>query len=156
MPKSGVGAMQVATMEREPSRPVDAAKPGAEIPRKPRRSVRTALLWGALGFFAGAIFWHAIGFWSFVSDVVLNREGGTVFARAAAARLDAPPQELPVIYLVDPASCTALELDRAANRTALRPCPREGLALRLEQGGDREDLAILTREGLQAAGYQAR
>lgn len=30
------------------------------------------VLWGVTGFVIGAIFWHFIGFWSFVSDVVLN------------------------------------------------------------------------------------
>lgn len=150
--------MQAATLEREQLRPVYAAEPppgalpiGEPAPRKARRTLRAALLWGALGFFAGAIFWHAVGFWTFVSEVVLNRGGGAAFTREAAA---AQP-ELPVIYLIDPASCTALELDRTANRTAVRPCPPEGLALRLEPGGDREDLAVLTREALQAAGYRA-
>ena len=39
---------------------------------------------------------------------------------------------LPSIHRVDPASCTSLELDRvAANRTVVRPCPSDGLALRL-------------------------
>lgn len=146
----GIGEMQAATLEREQLRPAYAAEPparalpiGEPAPQAPskkaRRTLRAALLWGALGFFAGAIFWHAVGFWTFVSEVVLNRGDGAVFARAAAAQ-----PELPVIYLVDPASCTALELDRTANRTAVRPCPREGLALRLEASGDREDLAVLT------------
>lgn len=144
--------MQAATLEREQLRPVYAAEPptsavpiGDPAPRKPRRTLRAALLWGALGFFAGAVFWHAVGFWTFVSEVVLNREDSAKFARQAAAGPDALAQpELPVIYLIDPANCTALELDRTANRTAVRPCPREGLPLRLERGSDREDLAILT------------
>lgn len=144
--------MQAATLEREQLRPVYAAEPptstvpvGEPALRKPRRTLRAALLWGALGFFAGAVFWHAVGFWDFVSEVVLNREDSAKFARQAAAGPDALAQpELPVIYLIDPANCTALELDRTANRTAVRPCPREGLLLRLEQGSDREDLAILT------------
>ncbi len=29
-------------------------------------------LWGLLGFVIGAVFWHFIGFWGFVSDVVFN------------------------------------------------------------------------------------
>ena len=144
--------MQVATLEREQLRPVYAAEPassalpiGEPAPGKPRRTKRAALLWAAFGFFAGAIFWHAVGFWTFVSEFVLNGNGGAAFAREVASPLDASAHpELPIIYLIDPASCTALELDRKANRTAVRPCPREGLALRLETGGDREDLAVLT------------
>jgi hypothetical protein len=156
--ESGIGEMQAATLEREQLRPAYAAEPlpgalplGEPVSRKARRTVRTAILWGALGFFSGAIFWHAVGFWTFVSGAILNRGGDVAFAREVAA---AQP-ELPVIYLIDPASCTALELDRTANRTAVRPCPREGLALRLEASGDREDLAVLTREAEQAAGYPA-
>jgi hypothetical protein len=100
---------------------------------------------GAIGFACGAIFWHATGFWSFVSDVMLNSAGGATFtARAvspAADRLETG--SLPTIYRVEPGSCTSLELDRQANRTVIRPCPSDGLALRLDAGNDREDLAVL-------------
>ncbi len=148
--------MQAATLEREQLRPVYAAehRPSAlpmgepaprTSPKKPRRTKRAALLWAAFGFFAGAIFWHAVGFGTFVSEVVHNGNGGAAFAREVASPLDASAHpELPIIYLIDPASCTALELDRKANRTAGRPCPRGGLALRLETGGGREGLAVLT------------
>lgn len=55
---------------------------------------------------------------------------------------------LPVIHYVDPAVCTSLELDRQTNRTTMRPCPKEGLALRLDTDA-REDLAILAEPGLR-------
>lgn len=32
--------------------------------------VTNSLLWGVLGFIVGAVFWHFIGFWGFVSEVV--------------------------------------------------------------------------------------
>lgn len=38
------------------------------------RPSRAPLVWGGLGFVCGALAWHAIGFWSFVSDVVLNTQ----------------------------------------------------------------------------------
>ena len=63
-----------------------------------------------------------------------------------------PP--LPTIYLIDPANCTALLLDRGTNRTVVRPCPSNGLALRLEPVGGREDLAGLASSTL-AARYNA-
>jgi hypothetical protein len=50
---------------------------------------------------------------------------------------------LPTIYLVDPANCTALILDRKTNSTEMRPCPHEGLALRLDPDGERESLAAV-------------
>jgi hypothetical protein len=62
---------------------------------------------------------------------------------------------LPTIYLIDPANCTALALDRGSNKTVVRPCPKEGLALRLEPPGEREDLTSPTPQSFQAAGYHA-
>lgn len=38
---------------------------------------RPALTWVALGFLSGALFWHVVGFWGFVSGVVLNTDGQT-------------------------------------------------------------------------------
>src|SRR5665647_2022752 len=151
MPKVGIGAMQEAVMGdaqpelRSASRDSSApAQTGAVSPRT-RRPARGALACGAIGFACGAIFWHAIGFWSFVSDVVLNHAGGDTFT-VRDAQPDAGTLEtgsLPTIYLVEPASCTSLELDRPSNRTIVRPCPAGGLALRLDSGNDREDLAVL-------------
>lgn len=36
------------------------------------KSVSSATFWGLGGFVTGAIFWHFIGFWGFVSDVVFS------------------------------------------------------------------------------------
>lgn len=86
-----------------------------------------------------------------MADVVLDPAGGdAVVARDPDAGFGGiETGSLPSIHLVDPANCTSLELDREANRTVVRPCPSDGLALRLDTGTDREDLAIL-------AGYGAR
>jgi hypothetical protein len=125
--------------------------------RKRRRSVGSAIAWGGLGFITGAIFWHAVGFWTFLSDVVLKAPDTT--AKAALAVGAAVPGRskttLPTIYMVEPANCTALALDRQSNRTLLQPCPANGLALRLEPQGGREDMAtILGQPSFQAAGYR--
>jgi len=113
------------------------------------RSRWRAILWATLGFVTGAIFWHVIGFWTFVSDVVLNRPpaGGTLRAEASVVAV-------PTIYLVDPATCTALVLDRQTNQTVVRPCPQDGLALRLQPEGRREDLSLAALSTIQAAGYR--
>jgi hypothetical protein len=102
-----------------------------------------AALASALGFLGGAMFWHAVGFWAFMSDVVLDSTDANAVSAQAALPGDMMlvTGSLPTIYLVDPRSCTSLELDRQANRTVLRPCPGDGLALRLEVDDDREDLA---------------
>ncbi len=115
---------------------------------------RVALAWGGLGFVAGATFWHLVGFWSFLSEVVLDHG-----PKAQAAAMSAPPPQayssLPTIVLIDTDRCTALLLDRRAKVTVARPCPKSGLALRLEtDGGARDDLAALSSPRVQAAGYR--
>jgi hypothetical protein len=143
--------MAAATIERERYRETlgpAAAKATGFIPR--RRSYRTALLWAAAGFLAGAFFWYAVGFWRFVSDVVLAP------APTAAAEMTAvaPPSQIsPTIYLVDPANCTALILDRKTNSTVMQPCPQKGLALRLEANSERESLSVVGDPAIVPARY---
>ena len=145
--------MQAATIERERyggAAGVNTANTTAFIPR--RRTFRAALLWSVAGFFAGASFWHAVGFWRFISDVVFDAAPSSA-AMAAVAR---PSQvSLPTIYLVDPANCTALILDRKTNSTVMRPCPEKGLALRLEANSGRESLAVASDQAMRPAHYPA-
>ena len=132
--------MHAATVEQTqqftPPGPAASVAPAARRPR-----YRSALLWCAGGFFAGALFWYAVGFWRFVSDVVLD--SGPQLAPAITVVAKPEGASLPTIYLVDPANCTALVLDRKTNRTEMRPCPQEGLALRLEPDSERESLAAV-------------
>jgi hypothetical protein len=119
------------------------------------RRLAAALVWSGLGFLAGAIFWHVLGFGSFAPAVGLNRTSG---ARAADASLPlAPASAVPTtVVLVDADRCTALALDRRSKLTEARPCPKDGLALRLEpDSGARGDLAVLVERQLEAAGYPA-
>jgi hypothetical protein len=116
---------------------------------------RVALVWGALGFVAGATFWHVGGFWSFLSEGALDRgpkaEAGVVTATLSSAETGAPS-----VVLVDADRCTTLSLDRRSNVTVARPCANGGLELRLESdGGVRDDLAALAAPPAQAAGYRA-
>jgi hypothetical protein len=60
-------AMIEATASLDAPRTTDQPLLAAFRPR-----VTPALLWGGIGFVLGALFWHLVGFWSFVSDVVLN------------------------------------------------------------------------------------
>jgi hypothetical protein len=124
-----------------------------------------AAIWGGLGFVTGAVFWHAVGFWTFVSDAVLSgvpKPGIELNAGQSLAQQGPlsdiapdPRRALPTIFMVDPTNCTALELDRRSNSTAQRPCPENGLALRLEPETGRDDLAVLTYPRIQAARYPA-
>jgi hypothetical protein len=123
----------------------------------PRRSARAPIVWGALGFLGGALFWHAVGFWSFMSEIVRDPAPGARTAIAAAEASPGPASQqaaLPTIYRVDPANCTALALERSTNETVVRPCPAQGLALRLEAEGSREDLAVAAAPAVTAAGYR--
>ncbi len=123
----------------------------ATVPPDEAARLRAALLWGSLGFIAGAVFWHLVGFWSFISEVVLDR---TPVAQAAVV---APPtaNTIPTVVLVEANRCTTLALDRRSNLTVAVPCANDGLALRLlPQTAIRADLAALTAPHLQAAGYR--
>lgn len=108
------------------------------------RRPRSAALGTAIGFACGAVFWHALGIAGLYVKAPANPTGDAAYALADAG--GASPLEtgsLPTIHRVDPAVCTSLELDRQSNRTVERRCPADGLALRLDNGDDREDLAIL-------------
>jgi hypothetical protein len=113
--------------------------------------LRAALLWGGMGFVAGAVFWHLVGFWSFMAEVVLDRTA------AAQAAVGAPPRSnaVPTVILVQADRCTTLALKRRSNLTVAVPCANDGLALRLvPDAGARDDLAVLSEPRLQAAGFR--
>lgn len=72
-----------------------SARPAVvNVPKASARIRRdwTPLVWGGLGFMAGMLAWHVIGFWTFLSDVVLNvndthaTRSGPVAARAQPRR----------------------------------------------------------------------
>lgn len=141
--------MRAATIEREQYREVFGSAV-VSSPNLPRRSgYRAALLWSIGGFLAGALFWYAAGFWRFVSDIVLDPPT-TMTAIAQPSDVT-----LPTIYLVDPVNCTALILDRKTNSTEMRPCPQQGLALRLEANSERASLAAVSDPTAIPAPYHA-
>jgi hypothetical protein len=144
---------QAATAAKQRSARTESA--GAPLAAKPptslkARASRAAALWATLGFIGGAIFWHAIGSWNSTTLPVGSVEESAATSAAAPAADPIETGSLPTIYQVDPANCTSLELDRRSNLTSVRPCPSEGLALRLDGNGDREDLSVLASE------YEAR
>ncbi|MDP1909685.1 MAG: hypothetical protein Q8K85_15410 [Hyphomicrobium sp.] len=132
--------MRDAAARRERS---DTRSAAIVAPARARRGRRGAALWTTIGFVCGAVFWHAVGFWNFVGDIAFNPNGDSTAALSPAQQDGAiVTGSLPSVYRVNPASCTSLELDRQSNRTVVRPCPGDGLALRLDAGNDREDLAL--------------
>lgn len=98
--------------------------------------------WSVAGFVGGAVFWHFIGFWSFVADVVLA--GGTAGGVDSATRK--PQQQLvrmadaEMINSTDAAAtCTALVLDRRTGVTSADDCTGSHASLPMDAMNGRED-----------------
>ena len=96
---------------------------------------RSTILWGLFGFLMGAVFWHVVGFWDFVTNVVQKRDRPpTVFERALSSTLvgseDGEIQAIAEQVLAErehraqtvAQTCTTLTLDRADGRTSAYPC----------------------------------
>lgn len=137
----------VATRDAQARRSPGAAN--APAFSQTRRHVRGAALWATVGFVLGAVFWHAIGFWTFMSQLTFDRSETVAAQSAPAGDEIIETGSLPTIVRIDPASCTSLELDRTSNRTAERPCPHDGLALRHETGAERGNLARMAASDLR-------
>lgn len=97
--------------------------------------------WSVIGFLLGAVFWHFVGFWGFVADVVL---AGHPSSQGAAS-----PQN-PAVHAGDAtttkrdrsvalASCTALVLDRTTGVTSADGCSNEGVVRSWSAVTSRED-----------------
>jgi len=110
------------------------------LPTAARRPSAAAVIAAALGVIGGVMLWQGAETRS--ADAAATSEE-IVAGEAVLAGETLVTGSLPTIYHVDPATCTSLALDREANRTLRRPCPRDGIALRLDTGMEREDLAIL-------------
>ncbi len=77
-----------------------------DVENSPPPSRLAVAAWGALGFVVGAVFWHFIGFWGFVSDVVLRGHPDDTRVIAQTGR-----------------DCTELMLDRETGLVKSIACP---------------------------------
>jgi len=115
-----------------------------------RRWVRSAS-WAVLWFVAGAIFWHFVGFWNFVTQVVLK--GPEPPARREAAAITTGsigPPERPALLKQGTskvARCSELALDRSTGATRLHTCMAAPLAMRHVAGPGRSDLLATALAG---------
>lgn len=107
------------------------------------RQSRTALFWAGLGFVIGAAFWHLIGFWSFVSYVVLNGDGSVPHTQAVVRKNDV--QAASKRAAVEAArSCVKLVRSRSDANTAAVPCdPNDRILHQLGGLAARQDRALL-------------
>lgn len=99
--------------------------------------------WSVVGFVGGAVFWHFIGFWGFVSEVVLA--GGPPPVAAQSAIHAVPPETWPHGVQVAAASmpaCTLLSLDRRTGITSARPCDRDHAPLPADSLQGRQDRLV--------------
>ncbi|MCC7253421.1 hypothetical protein [Hyphomicrobium sp.] len=104
--------------------------------------------WSVMGFVGGAVVWHFIGFWGFVSEVVLAG-GSTVAERPAihASAPKAPPHWVQVAEASAP-PCTVLSLDRRTGVTSARSCEAEHGPLPADSFQGREDrISAVGRDG---------
>lgn len=123
---------------REPPLVPKAALVSATAPR--RRRDFTGLIWGCTGFAAGILAWHVVGFWSFVSNVVLNANGPrsdaleSLIPHLAASPSTKAPEPVAMannaatqprarrVAFTAPFACVALSMDRQAGDTSLVKC----------------------------------
>jgi hypothetical protein len=106
------------------------------------------LAWCTAGFLAGAAFWHFVGFWGFISAVVL---GGPDPERelfsARPISIVSPKGSDLAPTLAGKArvgsACVALALDRVSGQTRRVPCESQAPVLPHVPTAGREDLALL-------------
>lgn len=130
----------VPQARQDPPETAAAQAPTAPAPRRKRDY--TALVWGTSGFLAGMLAWHVVGFWSFVSNVVLNADdprartlegflpqvgiAGPAPEQKNLSRLSTPAKALiPVAAKKDGGAqfaCVALAMDRSAGATRSVAC----------------------------------
>lgn len=130
------------------SAPRPAARPdgAADAVNRAIKSVSSAVCWGAGGFVTGAIFWHFIGFWGFVSDVVFSSRAhleDRQIAQSGPQCIEVALERATGAIRAEPCAMKAPELDESANSTkgdffGYRPravgSPRSTSAIKLTSG----------------------
>ncbi|MCB1483604.1 MAG: hypothetical protein KDJ17_01785 [Hyphomicrobiaceae bacterium] len=71
--------------------PILATVKEPEVARPRARRDWTPLVWGGLGFIAGMLAWHLVGFWSFMSNVVLHPNDARAARVARGSRTTVAP-----------------------------------------------------------------
>lgn len=165
LPQDGVSAPErpLAAAKEAPALTVSAPPASQSEPRE--RWNLTPLIWGGSGFVAGMLAWHVVGFWSFVSNVVLNANDPRAQTLEAFLPKLAPQgvQSSRSVAevgktLTHPAArqaaserkfaCVALALDRDAGGTKLTLCP-EGTAQLRDAGFNKRTDKLALKPRLQ-------
>lgn len=157
-------------------RPADAS--GHSLARRRLRSQMSrgfgsgrwlnGVVFSVAGFILGAVFWHFVGFWSFVSHVVLTGPAGGAARKDPGRNTQVTKEQVikepgrlrdgaraivPLVSTLAPEveDCVTLALDRRSGRTDLLPCRRLARELPLLEGSPRGDLAAVTAPAATAA-----
>ncbi len=96
-------AAPTADLKARPARSAVAGEPNDPAFARTRRDW-TPLVWGGLGFMAGMLAWHVVGFWTFMSDVVLNASDTRAITRGGPVAARAPSQKTPKVAVKEPAA----------------------------------------------------
>jgi hypothetical protein len=136
-----------------PAENAAAGREGALAAPRSQRSVRGRLVvarrvldgigglgWSVIGFLVGAVFWHFVGFWGFMANVVLA--GGSAAPASSVHPLHVERwgwTRVAEAAVVAPLACTALILDRQTGLTSARACDGEEPVLPTEAAGGRQD-----------------
>ena len=117
----------------------------------PARRARSAIGYGLLGFVLGAVFWHFVGFWDFVGQLMFKggTSGSEIVQGPPPIKLRERVSGVSAIAVVASAeACTMLKLDRTTGETAAMPCEGEPLPLRSIKAARREDLRVTATQRL--------
>lgn len=115
------------------------------------RGGRSAIGYGLLGFLLGAVFWHFVGFWDFLGQLMFkgNAASTEIVQGAPTIKLKERVSGVSAIAVVaSPEACTMLRLDRNTGETAALPCEGESLPLRGIKPARREDLRVTASQRL--------
>jgi hypothetical protein len=133
-----------------------------QLRRLVRAGASSPVTWCALGFFAGAVFWHFVGFWDFVSQTVLEGRPGAQQTISSADHSPNPkpsPRDAIQPIVTKHASCAVLALNRVTGETIMSVCTGDAWHHRQTGLGTRQDrLPISTPEhsGTGVAGWSTR
>ncbi|MFN0217921.1 MAG: hypothetical protein ACKVP4_03790 [Hyphomicrobium sp.] len=108
---------------------------------------KNAVACGVVGFFAGALAWHLVGFWSFVSAIAFNGDVGS--APPVALARNSASQEVKTSDIVTgsitssqiptSADCVALAIDRHKRNFEKTACPQTSLPFRHNDQSEKGD-----------------
>ena len=106
----------------------------------------------AMGFVLGAVFWHFVGFWSFISHIVFaSPETARPVTAAAIGSAQASPVETGSLQRLEKLtapkieeSCTALVRDTATGQTRQSACRRLAHPFKMKTASERQDRVVVS------------